>query len=696
MVPDPAALILPIWFIAPASLPMPTSYSSFNFTNELPKLEGYDLIEEIGRGGMGVVFEAFQQSTGRRVAVKFMIESDAAGEQARHRFEREVELVARLQHQHIVSVLDSGVNRGRYFYVLEFIEGVPLDSYLVPGECEVRKAVALIASIAEAVDYAHQRGVLHRDLKPSNILIDSRGEPHILDFGLAKAIDPASKRGVDMTLSSPGQIIGTLGYMSPEQSRGQYGQMSVRSDVYSLGALMYQVLTGTLPCPIDGPLSDVLRGIAETEPPMASTIRKGLGADIDAILFKTLEKGPHRRYATAGEFAADLHRFLKQESVMARPPSKLVNISKFILRNKAVSAVVTLATVIIITGTIVYMVNLHDALKSSEAKAAFYADSIGLLNTAEGAKLQTLLTSLVDSSLAKLDERLGDHPADQATVRITLGDILLTLNRWPEALEQFDKCLATRKELFGSESGPAAEAMLRRARSLTWLGRAQSGAEQDHLLTEACKVYEHARTIREKLFGPRSEGVAECLHELGSVYRDRKDYERAEPLLTQALELRVRLHGDGDWLVAATRNGLAILYMKQNRLAEARDLFDSALNTLRSLPKADQKPLFEARTLQSFAECLLKLDDLDGAEAKYREAMRLKQTWFDENSLTIAKTLYGLGEVALKRHDLHSAEVFANQALAIQHTSSDADATHDLITRIKAARAATPATPSNN
>src|ERR1043166_327869 len=193
----------------------------------LPELDGYDLIDLLGRGGMGAVYEAYQQSTGRRVAVKLLLNEGVASAAARRRFEREVELIARLQHPAIVSVIDSGVHRGHYFYVMDYVDGQLLDQAVEPGGVDVRPAIQQLIRICEAVEYAHQRGVLHRDLKPSNVLIDLRGQPRVLDFGLGRSFDPQGSIERGASISEPGQLLGTLGYMSPEQARGQSDQTSV-------------------------------------------------------------------------------------------------------------------------------------------------------------------------------------------------------------------------------------------------------------------------------------------------------------------------------------------------------------------------------------------------------------------------------------------------------------------------------------
>jgi hypothetical protein len=189
---------------------------------------------------------------------------------------------------------------------------------------------------------------LHRDLKPSNVMIDERGSVRLLDFGLAKAIDPDLRMGVDLTLSEPGQLVGTLAYMSPEQSRGQFEQMSVRSDVYSLGAMTFELLTGQLPCDVDGPLAEVLTRIARQDPKRPSLLRRELDADVDAILLKALEKSPERRYVTAAELADDLRRYLAHEPIVARRAGPVARLARWARRNRAVASVSAVGALLIV------------------------------------------------------------------------------------------------------------------------------------------------------------------------------------------------------------------------------------------------------------------------------------------------------------------------------------------------------------
>ena len=271
----------------------------------------YELIEEIGRGGMGVVYRANQRSLGRTVAIKMLLRRDLASRGDLARFRSEAEAAARLDHPGIVSIFEVGEIDGLPFYSMRYVEGTTLAKQLAAGHLPLREGAALLARVADAVQAAHDRGVLHRDLKPSNILIDTAGRPHVSDFGLAKRI------GGDQSVTHTGAILGTPCYMSPEQAAGSRGEVGPASDVWSLGAILYQMLTGRPPFEAASPM-DTLLAVLETDPPAPRTVAAGVDRDLEMISLKSLQKPPELRYASAGGLAADLRAFLAGETIAAR------------------------------------------------------------------------------------------------------------------------------------------------------------------------------------------------------------------------------------------------------------------------------------------------------------------------------------------------------------------------------------------
>ncbi len=299
-----------------------------------PDLEipGYQILGEIGRGGMGRVFRAVQISTRRTVALKIMLEGPVTSEKTKRRFEREVHIVASLRHPNIAQIYESGLHQGRYWFAMEYVDGKPLDAREVTVALSLRDRLALMAKVCEAVGHAHAQTVVHRDLKPTNILISDDGEPHVLDFGLAKIEDPDGTSG--MVLSMAGELMGTPAYMSPEQTERDPSKVDVRADVYSLGVILYQFLTGAFPYDVRGRLDEVIRHIATTDPARPSQIRKEIDDEVEAIILKAIAKRPEERYLSAKEMGQDLRRLLAGEPVEAKLTSRTYVLSKTFARQR--------------------------------------------------------------------------------------------------------------------------------------------------------------------------------------------------------------------------------------------------------------------------------------------------------------------------------------------------------------------------
>lgn len=282
--------------------------SSLEVTGQFGK---YDLLGEVGRGGMGVVYKARQRDLKRVVALKMILASEWASADEISRFQAEARAVARLRHRNIVGIFEVGEEMGRHFFAMDFVEGQSLAAVIAQKPLSPEQAARWMVSIAQAVDHLHAQGLIHRDLKPSNILIDTDGEPMVTDFGLAKMFDG------DGAATRTGAILGTPSYMSPEQAAGRNSLIGVRSDVYSLGAMLYEMLSGRPPFREDNPL-DTLVQVLEGEPTMLRQLVVNIPPELELICFKCLEKDPERRYGSAAELAADLTRFLRGEAVEAQ------------------------------------------------------------------------------------------------------------------------------------------------------------------------------------------------------------------------------------------------------------------------------------------------------------------------------------------------------------------------------------------
>lgn len=647
---------------------------------ELPQLEDYDIIDLIGQGGMGRVYEAYQQSTGRRVGVKFLLEYTSASDDARHRFEREVELAARLQHPNIVSVLDSGILKGRYYYVMEFVDGKQLDDVLTPGKCDVREAMHMLQQICETVDYAHQHGVLHRDLKPSNILVDGRDEAHILDFGLAKALNAGGT--VEMTLSAPGQLLGTLAFMSPEQAQGDMQHMSVRSDVYSLGAIIYEILTGSTPYDITGPLSMTLRNIAEQTPQEPTTLRPRLDRDAGAIALKALEKSPDDRYATAAELAADIQRFLANETILARRPSVPARMARWVRRNRAVATVGGIALTLIVAITIASFIRIIDERdRAKEGRDALFTLLFSTDPNASEAD-DKAMKQVLHSFARRLEATFPSQPDAQADLRSGIGEAYIRRADYEGAQKLFEIALAQRIELYGPEHRAVAECYHN-------LGRAYYF---QRLYGQSEENYERALSMRMKLLGGNHEKVMETKYHLATVYTRLGDRENAEKLYREILAYRAGRFGDNSPEFAHAHNNLGWFLMNDaSAYTEAEEHLRATLDILNSLPEDQREPEHQAVTMHNLGDCLFRQEKYEEAETWLSRSLSEKERLRGRDSVTAAETLHKLGVLKFARGEIAEAQTYATEALKVMEAELDPADTRlrrvrELLTKIQEAQ----------
>ena len=290
----------------------------------------YELLEQIGRGGQGVVFRARQKSLNRTVALKIIGLGQWATKAHLKRFRLEAEAAARLEHPGIVPIHEVGERDGSCYFSMKFVEGGQLDEVARREPMPIRRAVELIAKVARTVHYAHEHGILHRDIKPGNILLDAKGEPHLTDFGLARLVE--SESSVTHTLD----VLGTPSYMAPEQAVGNNAAVSSATDVYGLGAVLYQLLTGQPPF-AGGTTYETIKLLLDTEPRQPRLLNPKIDRDLSTICLKCLEKDPKRRYSSALALAEDLERWLKHEPIRARRTGVFTRGKKWVRRNPTIA-----------------------------------------------------------------------------------------------------------------------------------------------------------------------------------------------------------------------------------------------------------------------------------------------------------------------------------------------------------------------
>ena len=327
-----AATELPNESDAKTRPPTSTSNSASEVSTKIGYFGDYELLEEIARGGMGIVYKARQTSLNRIVALKMILAGQLAGEHNVKRFHAEAEAAAQLDHPGIVPIYEIGEYEGQHFFSMSFVDGCSLADRLIDGPLPPREAAELIGKISETIAFAHKQGVIHRDLKPGNVLLDRNGEPKVTDFGLAKRVQS------DSDLTATGQILGTPGYMPPEQASGDTASITPSADVYALGAILYALLTGRPPFQADNPI-DVVKQVLEREPISPRLLAPTLNRDLETICLKCLEKRVFSRYQSATELGADVGRFLRGEPIQARPVARPVRVWRWCVRNPWPTAV---------------------------------------------------------------------------------------------------------------------------------------------------------------------------------------------------------------------------------------------------------------------------------------------------------------------------------------------------------------------
>jgi serine/threonine protein kinase/Tfp pilus assembly protein PilF len=562
----------------------------------LPERIGqYRINRLIGSGGMGAVYEAEQGNPRRTVALKVM-RGAIASPQASRRFEYESQLLARLRHPCIAQVYEAGTHVETAtggvmpWFAMEFIpDAKTLTDYAAATNMSVESRLELFMRICDAVQHGHQRGIIHRDLKPANILIDSSGHPKIIDFGVARVNEEGHDHGEAATASTmAGQIVGTLQYMAPEQCGSDSIDIDVRADVYALGVILFELLTGTLPHALDGTsLFEAVMIIRDDPPAVPSTRRRELKGDLDTIILKALEKDRARRYASAADFAADLGRHLRCEPILARQIGVAGRLSRWVRRNRAVSTVIaasvtvlTVTSVVLVTRILQESARKEQALKQAQDNLRAAKDNFSLIKTFFGSmrpnqQRQGLVDveQLLDNAARQVVEKPPQLLATEADFREIIAFGYQGLGRYAKAVEHQKRVIDLRTQLVAGEDAALADSLHQYAAALWWNGQ----------YDDAAPIYERSLAIRRRLLGVEHLDVAMSLTHLGAcrVKQDRVD--EAMALYRQALEMRRKLLGRSHQDVAASLNNLAKAEALAGRIDEAEGHFREALAMIRSL-----------------------------------------------------------------------------------------------------------------
>mgnify|MGYP001819098571 CR=1 FL=1 len=656
----------------------------------------YEVLERIGEGGMGTVFLAEQvDPVRRRVALK-IIRLGMDTDNVVARFESERQALALMNHPNIAQVFDAGANDdGRPFFVMEYVRGTPITDHCDENRLTLEDRLALFVEICQGVQHAHHKGIIHRDIKPSNVLVaDKDGRPvaKIIDFGLAKATSGGRSEGDHAT--EYGTVVGTPDYMSPEQAVGSSLDIDSRTDVYSLGVLLYELLTGLLPHDRGEGPKNVLESLqhltSEVEPPKPSdrlstcgerglqsaltrgtdpsTLSRRLKGDLDWIVMKAMQRDRVRRYQTPSELAADIGRHLGDEPVLAGPPSAGYRLGKFVRRHRKTAAAVLVAIAALTLGTVgttIGMIQADRARREAERQRRLTqveADKAGALSgflvdalaspDPEKQGREVLVYEVLDQAAAGIGGRFDRQPEVEGAVRSALAESYRGLGLYDAAEIQ----LVETRRLLSSSLGPDHPDTLKATTELASvkgdLGR----------LDDAQALFRESLEARRSVLGPQHPATLQTANDLGSLLLGMGELDEAEQLFREVLAAAGRTSNEERAEIAITQNNLAYLLQLQGRLDEAEGQYLEALAGLEAT-KGELHPK-ALDTLGNLGTLYREMGRLEEAEATLRRALVLRREVLGTDHPSILHSTNNLASVLHSLGELDDAEPLYREALA--------------------------------
>jgi len=652
----------------------------------------YRLIQKVGEGGMGEVWEAEQLAPIRRRVAYKVIRRGMDSEEVVARFETERQAVALMDHACIAKVFDAGVTSGgRPFFVMEFVPGLPLDEHCLKYRLTTRQRLDLFIKVCEGVQHAHHKAIIHRDLKPSNVLVvlqDNEATPKIIDFGVAKATAQSLTDKVMHT--EMGQLLGTPEYMSPEQAEMSQENIDTRTDVYSLGVILYALLAGALPFDAKElrrqSFDEIRRRIREDEPPRPSTqltlqgensqahasgcntdltsLRSVLMGDLDWIVMKAIEKDRTRRYGSPAELAADIRRYLADEPVLATPPSALYTMKKFVRRHRY--GVATAATLLVLLmGFAVTMtiqagriarerdranLEAETARRVSEVMESLFTQSDP--TTARGDTVTA--REILDRGAFRIHTELSDQPRVQARLLNIMGKVYRSLGLYGQAQPLLEEALAIQERDLGPEAAEVGKVVQDLGNLLRNTGS----------YDEAEEMLQRALAIREATLGPDHPKFASSLSDLASLRLAMGRPQEARSLLERSLAIREKALGPDHSEVATSLNNLAIIARRAGENREALQMYRRALDILKKQFGADHPDV--ANVLNNMANIQKRMGEMDRARRSYEESLAIREKVLGPDHPHVASSLNNLAILLQQEGDLPAARRLHQRALDIR------------------------------
>ncbi len=631
----------------------------------------YRIIRLLGEGGMGTVYLADRADDlyEQQVAIKLVHAGAGRTRDLLLRFAAERQILANLAHPNIARLLDAGITpEGAPYLVMEYIEGVAIDKYVAAQSLSLAERLRIFRTVCAAVEYAHRNLVVHRDIKPANILVTSEGAPKLLDFGIAKLLQPASTSATEpaTALTRATERLMTPEYASPEQARGE--AVTTATDVYALGGLLYALLTGRPPFQVasSNPL-EIARVICEQPPTRPSAAARNhstlhgheqsrLKGDLDNIVLKALRKEPEKRYATVGEFSEDVRRYLEGFPLQAGSQAWTYRAQKFIGRHKAAAGAAALMVLAIIGFSIAMAIlaqrarreraNAVNEQHKAQQEAAFLS---GLFRAAtpDAERGKTITArDVLDIGAGRIDRELTAQPEVRAAMLNSIGDSYVALGLYPQAQPLLMEAYSLRKQ----HAGPGTLELAESASSLSEVWNAEGNyKEQEALLREALG-------LRQRLAGETSPLVAQSLLSLGECLYLQSRMKEAEPVLRKA----IAVSPENSDTRAGAQNFLALVIEKKGASAEAAQLLRTA-SDISARTEGKDSPDY-LTSMHNLVGALRDLGDLNGAEATERQVLAIRQRVSGPDHPHTTYSLNNLGWILLEKGDWAAAEPFLRQA----------------------------------